>query len=242
MKALILAAGRGARLGTATQDINKCMLHVAGKPLIDYSFACAAALEEISEIIVVVGYRKSDVTERFGSAYAGKQVTYVTQDQQHGLVHAIACAAGALGTDDFMLMLGDELMLNPRHRAFVGEFSKGASFALCGVVEVKDRNLISKTYSVIQLADGRISRLIEKPQSPQNSMMGTGNCIFNNDILKYIPATPINQKRGEKELPDLIQCAIDDGHGVRPFVICDEYVNINDQQELNRVTSAFTHI
>ena len=44
--------------------------------------------------------------------------------------------------------------------------------------------------------------------------------------------TPINQNRKEKELPDLIQCAIDDGHIVRAFDIGDGYVNINTPDDI----------
>ncbi len=44
--------------------------------------------------------------------------------------------------------------------------------------------------------------------------------------------TPINQSRQEKELPDLIQCAIDDGHMVKAFDIGDGYVNINTPEDI----------
>jgi len=74
-----------------------------------------------------------------------------------------------------------------------------------------------------------------------NNIMGTGNCIFKNEILSYIKQTPINQKRGEKELPDLIQCAIDDGNIIKLFVICDNYFNINSPEELKRMNSYFAH-
>ena len=43
---------------------------------------------------------------------------------------------------------------------------------------------------------------------------------------------PINQNRREKELPDLIQCAIDDGEDVRSFDIGEGYVNINTPDDI----------
>ena len=74
-----------------------------------------------------------------------------------------------------------------------------------------------------------------------NNIMGTGNCIFNSEIFSYINQTPINQKRGEKELPDLIQCAIDEGNIVKSFKICDHYVNINAPEEIKKAESYFAH-
>jgi len=44
--------------------------------------------------------------------------------------------------------------------------------------------------------------------------------------------TPINQTRKEKELPDLIQCAIDDGNPVKLFFIGANYVNINTPDDI----------
>jgi glucose-1-phosphate thymidylyltransferase/bifunctional UDP-N-acetylglucosamine pyrophosphorylase/glucosamine-1-phosphate N-acetyltransferase len=75
-----------------------------------------------------------------------------------------------------------------------------------------------------------------------NNLMGTGNCILKNEILNYIPQTPINQKRGEKELVDLIQCAIDEGHVVKSFLICDRYFNVNFPQDIKEAESYFAHL
>lgn len=242
MKVLMLAAGRGKRLGAVSEGANKCLLEFAGKPLIEYSLEAACKLKQVSEIIMVVGYRSEDILSRYGKRYQGKNIRYVFQGEQLGLVHAIACAAETLAGDDFMLMLGDEFMVNPHHPEFLEAFGRENVFALCGVITVADKELIKKTYGVIQGEGGRVIRLIEKPAYPPDHTMGTGNCIFKNKILEYIPHTPINQKRREKELPDLIQCAIDDNHTVRIFPICREYVNVNTPQDLIRGKSYFSHL
>jgi dTDP-glucose pyrophosphorylase len=242
MKALILAAGRGKRLGDISEGINKCMLEIAGKPLIQYSLDCASSLEQVEQIIIVVGYRSEDIINRFANKYNDRGIVYVKQSAQQGLVHAIECAKDALGQSDFMLMLGDEFMVNPQHKEFIAEFLKHGVLALCGVVLVSDRQLIKRTYAVIQSENGQIVRLVEKPNNPIfNNIMGTGNCIFKHQIFDYIPLTPINQNRKEKELPDLIQCVIDDGQIVRPFVICREYINVNYTEELDKTKSYFAH-
>jgi len=243
MKALILAAGRGKRLGELSTFVNKCMVQINKKPLIEYSLDCISSLMEIEQIIIVVGYKSEDIINRYQNKYKGKDIIYVKQMEQKGLVHAIECAKDAMGSSDFMLMLGDEFMINPHHKEFVKEFYLQKVFALCGVVEVKDRNLIRKTYTVIHLEDGQVARLIEKPSNPVfNNIMGTGNCIFKNQIFDYIPKTPINQNRQEKELPDLIQCVIDDGNTVKTFITCKEYININSLEELNQTNSYFAHL
>lgn len=240
MKALILAGGRGKRLGGVSNDKNKCMIEINGRPLIEYSLNCATQTA-ISEIIIVVGHKAEEIINTYGNRYNGKLIEYVIQSEQGGLVHAIECAKEAIGRADIMLMLGDELMINSRHQEMVDTFKRENLFGICGVVIVKNLDLIKKTYSVIQSEDNRIYRLIEKPSKPMNNIMGTGNCIFKNEILSYIPQTPINQKRGEKELPDLIQCAIDEGNIAKYFEICNHYVNVNIPEEIKKAESYFGH-
>jgi dTDP-glucose pyrophosphorylase len=232
MKALILAAGRGKRLGGVQGSTNKCMLELGGKPVIEYNLERAADLEDIDEIIVVVGFRAEDIINRYGTNFKGKKLRYVIQWEQKGLVHAIECSKDALGKDDFFLLLGDEVLINSKHREMVKKFKEEELFAICGVCIAKDRSKISRTYTVIVDDEGRVFRLIEKPKKALNDFQGTGHCVFRNEILSYIERTPIHHERKEKELPDLIQCAVDDGHMVKIFPICDEYTNINTEEDL----------
>ena len=241
MKALVLAGGRGSRLGEGSNEKNKCMLQINGKPLIEHNLDCLE-FTGISQVVIVVGYRAEEIINTYGIRHKNKSIEYVIQNGQRGLVHAIECAEDALDKEDFMLMLGDEFMLSPRHEQMIEEYKKEDLFGVCGVLTVDDINLIRKTYSIIESEDNRIYRLIEKPSRPMNNIMGTGNCIFKNEIFAYIEQTPINQKRGEKELPDLIQCAIDDGNIVKSFKICDRYVNVNSKKEFQNLRSYFAHL
>lgn len=235
IKALVLAGGRGSRLEGVTDDKNKCMHEFRGQPLIEYSLQNAVRAGA-SEIIIVVSYRAESIINHYGNQYGSTPVKYVIQWERKGLVHAIECCQDAIGGSDFMMFLADEVLFEPRHEAVMESFHAQDVFAICGVVQVADLSQISKTYAIIyNEVDQRIFRLIEKPRNPINALMGTGNCVFRNAIFDYIPYTPINQKRGEKELPDLIQCAVDDGRFVKYFDIGGIYVNINTSDDLERL-------
>ncbi len=247
MKALILAGGRGKRLGLLSKEKNKCMVEFMGKPLIAYSLDCARQ-NGMDEIVVVVGYKADDVINRFGSNYQGIPLKYVRQQEQKGLVHAIFCAKEAVGRSDFMLLLADELMINPKHSLMIEKFKKESLFGICGVLKVQDESLIQKTYGLRE-EDGKIIDLIEKPDMEQiknsglitRNIMGTGNCLFGAEIFDFIPKTPVNPNRGEQELPDLIKAAINGGKTIKSFIICDTYFNFNNPQELLAAESYFSH-
>jgi NDP-sugar pyrophosphorylase family protein len=241
MKAVILAGGRGKRLREVTEpyNANKCMLEFNSQPLIKYSLDAAGA-GHIKEAIVVVGYRAEDIINTYGICYKDIRIRYVIQQEQKGLVHAIEQCQEYLENEDFILFLGDEILVDPSPMEMIKKFKREKLFVICGVTRVEDLSQIKKTYAIIYNQDNHdIYRLIEKPRNPINSIMGTGNCIFKNEIFKYIPYTPINQTRHEKELPDLIQCAIDDGKPVKLFQITSHYININTPDEIKQAERLF---
>ena len=239
MKAVILAAGRGKRLKENTDPTNKSMLKFQRRHLIEYSLE-TARLSQVDEIIIVVGYRATDIVNQFGIQYENIKIRYVIQEQQKGLVDALEHTRDALEGHDFILLLADEILIHPNPMEMINTFNEEGLFVLCGVTRVEDRTQISKTYTVISNEnDNRIYRLIEKPRNPFNDIMGTGNCIFKNEIFDYVPYTPINYVRQEKELPDLIQCTIDDGNPVKLFYINAEYVNINTPEDITIAEHSF---
>lgn len=65
MKAIILAAGRGSRMGDGTAEKPKCMLELFGKPLLSH---CITALETAgfsrADIGIVTGYQASKIKEQ----------------------------------------------------------------------------------------------------------------------------------------------------------------------------------
>jgi len=207
------------------------MLEMAGKPLIEYSLDNCVRIAP-REIVIVVGYLADQIVNHYGDSYRGIPIRYVHQAEQRGLVHALDTAAPSLADGEFMLFLADEVLLDPHHEAMLAEFRRSRVFALCGLTRPRDPEAVRNTYAVLEDQQGRVLRLVEKPRRALNPWQGTGNILFDRRILDYIPLTPINPARGERELPDLIQCAIDDGWLVKSFPVGGLYLNINRPEDL----------
>jgi dTDP-glucose pyrophosphorylase len=237
VRALILAGGRGQRLGGRTRERNKCLLEFAGRPLIAYSLERCLALAP-SEIVVVVGYLGEQIIERFGTEFGGAPLRYVIQAEQHGLVHAIETAAPRLHGAPFMLFLADEILLAPRHQAMLERFWSSEAVALCGVTRPRDPEAVRNTYALLEDQQGRVLRLVEKPRHALTPWQGTGNILFHPAMLDYLATTPIHPARQERELPDWIQCAIDDGRRVESFEVGGDYININRPEDIGAAEAA----
>ncbi|MFH1307834.1 MAG: sugar phosphate nucleotidyltransferase [archaeon] len=236
MKALILAGGRGSRLNDFTKDQSKSLVKIYEKPLIEYNLDQAIEAG-VSEILITVCYKQEQIMKALGKEYKGVKITYIKEGfsikalAKKGLVDAIETARKAIGNDDFILMLGDEIVVDAKIKEMVKKFRDEDLFAICGIIFEEDRLSIRKTYSAMVNEKGRAFRMIEKPKVKINNIKGTGHCIFKNEILDYLERTPINAYRGQKEMVDMIQVAIDDAKKVYVYPITKDYVNVNIKED-----------
>jgi choline kinase len=63
VKCIVIAAGRGKRLGTHTEEVPKCMVDVGGRPMLEWQWR-ALSSAGVTELVLIRGY-KGDVLERF---------------------------------------------------------------------------------------------------------------------------------------------------------------------------------
>ncbi len=102
-----MAAGRGSRMKDLTEHMPKAMLRVLGKPLLEYKLE--ALPEEVTEVIIVVGYLGSVIHDHFGPEYAGKRLLYVEQENPTGGTAEALWKAEPVLKDRFFVMNGDNL-------------------------------------------------------------------------------------------------------------------------------------
>lgn len=107
MHVVILAAGRGTRMGALTEALPKPMLEVAGKTLLEHKFD--ALPEDVHEIILIVGYLKERIIERFGNSYNGKKLIYIEQENIVGGTMDALLKAREVLSEKFLVMMGDDV-------------------------------------------------------------------------------------------------------------------------------------
>ena len=235
MKAVILAGGKGKRINSVTRGENKCLLRIGDKTIIEYNVDNISKIDEISEIIIVVGYKSYDVMSTIGNHHNRKRISYCIQREQKGLINALEAARYAVGEDDFILILGDEFIINNNYTMAIESFHKKKYDYMIGIIEVDDINLVKKTYTIKIDQNNNIQGFIEKPIVPFNNIMGTGNIILRGGLLKYIEETPINPIRGEKELVDFLRIILEKNRNISTFRVGDYYININTKEDYHNL-------
>ena len=92
MKAIILAAGMGNRLGHYTRDLPKAMLTFNGKPLIEWQIQ-ALKRAGLEDIVIVTGYRREKIN------YSGIRYYHNAEYATTNMVESLLCARPELEGD-----------------------------------------------------------------------------------------------------------------------------------------------
>lgn len=108
MQAIILAAGKGSRLGSYTKENTKCMLEVNGEKLIDTSLKNLSAVG-ITKLVLVVGYQKDNLIEYLGDKKYGIDIIYVDNPiyDTTNNIYSLYLARDYLKNDDTLLLESD---------------------------------------------------------------------------------------------------------------------------------------
>lgn len=106
MKAIILVAGRGARMAPLTDNLPKPMLTVHGKNLIEWKLE--ALPEKVDGIIFVVGYKKEIITNYFGRSWRNIPITYIEQTELNGTGGAVKLCEPYID-DKALILMGDDI-------------------------------------------------------------------------------------------------------------------------------------
>ena len=109
MKAVILSAGQGKRLMPLTSGNPKCLLNIAGRPLIEWQIN-ELYKAGIDRVAVVVGYQADRVRQFLQSRYDSQQVHVLYNPTYSWADNLFSCwVARAEMDEEFLLLNGDTL-------------------------------------------------------------------------------------------------------------------------------------
>ena len=115
MRGMILAAGRGERMGALTEVLPKPLLKVAGHYLIEYPIMALAKIG-VADIVINVSYRREQIIEALGDgARYGVTLHFSEETDALETGGGVLQALPLLGNEPFIVLSSDVITDYPLH-------------------------------------------------------------------------------------------------------------------------------
>ncbi len=130
MKAIILAAGRGNRLGKVAAGRPKCLLQFGGKSLLQRHMEILDGLG-VDRIIIVTGYRHEDIEATLAALKPWTPVeTIINPNYETGSVVSLHCAYNHLTDGTDTILMDADVLYDPAILGRLFNTSSGNCFLL----------------------------------------------------------------------------------------------------------------
>ena len=235
-KAMILAAGQGARVRPLTKDLPKPMVPILGKPVMEYLIDHLVS-SGITEIMINVAYHYKKIEEYFGDGRRwGVNIGYSfegAREQGEIVPRPKGSAGGMKAIQDFsgffdettLVICGDAIIDLDIGAALSEHRRKGA---LASVVALEVPNDQVQNFGIVVAdADGRVQSFQEKPTPAEakSNLASTGIYLFEPEVLDLVPSGVVFDI-GSQLFPLLVEKGL-------PFYVQNRFFNWID---LGRLT------
>lgn len=200
MKAFLLAAGLGTRLHPITHTIPKCLVPVAGKPLINWWFEL---LEKngVNEVLINLHHLPEKVTDHIRSLSLNLKIVFAEEEVLQGSAGTLwTNRSFVAGEKNFFVLYADNLTsvnLNEM-KLFHEAGDHPLTMALfttprpsqCGIVQLDHQNVVVD--------------FVEKPLHPLSDLANAGMYIMQPEVLELIDGEHLPKDIGFDLLPALV--------------------------------------
>lgn len=223
---VLMAGGEGVRLRPITENIPKPMVEVGGKPILE------TVIEQLStqgfkNILISVNY-KSDLIESYfedGSNW-GVKIEYIRENKKLG-------TAGCLSlikenpNKPFIVMNGDILSKVDLNSMLEYHTINGAT----ATMGVRDYT-IEVPFGVVNISDGRIASLTEKPI--MNYFINAGVYILEPSVFNYL------EPNTRSDMTDLFDVLIAAEENTLSFPLHEYWLDVGQHPDLKRARSDYS--
>lgn len=202
MKAIILAAGKGERLGYLTSQIPKPMIKVKGKPILQHNIELCRKYG-ITDIYINLHHLGNVIMDYFGDgkeynvtiSYSDEKILLGTagavrkiiKDQWNSFNKVISSRSQFVGSEDFFVIYGDN------YSNYNLDLLKLKSLETdsIAIIAFHYREDVSNSGVAEFGREGRILSFIEKPTPVETNShwVNAGIYYLKTTIIKYIPDT-----------------------------------------------------
>jgi dTDP-glucose pyrophosphorylase len=216
--AVVMAGGRGTRLGALTDNIPKPMVRVAGRPILERLILHLVGFG-IERIFIAVHYLGHIVEEHFeDGARFGCSISYLREERYLGTGGALSLLPqGAPGP---LLIVNGDLVTSADIGALFRFHEANGQVATMGV-----RSYVHNVpFGCLEMDGDRVLRLEEKPTLRR--VVNAGMYVIEPSLVDRVP------KNEESHMPALIEDALRRGETVRAYEVQGDWIDVGQRDHL----------
>jgi NDP-sugar pyrophosphorylase family protein len=231
-KAVILAGGKGSRLGPYTTVLPKPLLPIGDRAILDVVVR-QLRRDGFTDLTFAVGHLAHLIQAVFGEGSAhGVKIAYHHEREPLGTAGPLATIDGL--DETFLLMNGDVLTTLDYDALFDAHRSAGDALTIA-----THRRVVKTEYGVIRTSesDGATSRVVayeEKPEIPYVVSMGV--YVAEPRVLEHIPADR------HFDLPDVVLALLEAGERVGSFLFDGFWLDIGRHEDYERAIIEYEQV
>lgn len=223
LKCVLICGGKGKRLLPLTENMPKSLVPINEKPILwhiveylkqytnDFMFIFEKGNEGLAEYIKELNVNSLCIIE----------------GEPKGIANAILFAKNFVSdVDNFIVGLGDCIYKGDFN--FTNNLEQGF-----GIIKTDNIDHIKRSYSV-EIENGIVKRVVEKPKNITNNLCGMGFYLFNKKFFDYVKITKPSELTKKVEITDVIQKMIDSGEVVKPIFFNGKYLNITYPEDIKK--------
>ncbi|QLJ52369.1 MAG: N-acetylglucosamine-1-phosphate uridyltransferase / Glucosamine-1-phosphate N-acetyltransferase [Candidatus Fermentimicrarchaeum limneticum] len=196
MKGVIIAGGEGKRLKPLTHTKPKCMIPVAGKPILTHVIE---ALKDagVKDLVIVVNYLKDRIIDEFGDGRNfGVRIRYAQQKKMRGTADAFLAAEGMVD-GPFVGIASDIITEGSAIKKLIRLHDSEMTVGLKRVDDVSE-------YGTAEVEKGRIVKFEEKPKVRRSGLVNCSMYVMEDTVFSKLRSIEPSKRR-EYEVTDLIR-------------------------------------
>ena len=217
---VIMAGGRGTRLGHLTRERPKPLVHLVDEPLAEVILRQLVA-QGFRDVYFSVNFRAEDIKSHFQDGHRfGITVSYLEEAEPLGTAGSLRLLPDGPWED--VLVVNGDLVTSADFGALMDVHVEDRADATIGLHE----HLVEIPYGVVQVREGDVIDIEEKPV--RSEFVSAGVTALSRTGLRHISAD------GPTDMPELLHTLLRAGERVRAWPLRSYWMDVGTLDQLER--------
>jgi len=221
---VIMAGGKGERLGSLTKDCPKPMLEINGKPMLEVILQ-RCIQSGFRNFFFSVNYLKEKIINYFGTGDKwGVNISYLEEREPLGTCGSLRLLPSDIA-EDIIVMNGDVLTDLEVDRLFNYHNKSNALMTICTRL-----HRVRIPFAVLGAVNSKLDNFVEKPI--YDFQVNAGVYVLNTSLIKRVPKTYF-------DMTDLIEDLLDSNQEIGVFPIHENWKDIGNPIDFKEAVDSF---